>query len=163
MTRSSGQTTSSFPLEGAGDKLTSTISSPIQVHDVSKVPAKRAPKNWRTQRRNSQGTPIRHERNRTPAHQWRHRDVNRTYESSLGDNNAIVSERGIKSKMIYAHSIARAARYYPELVALSVGGRRLSFRELHRRIEQIAAELHRLGFKAVGPAGHSSSEQIRIS
>ena len=50
--------------------------------------------------------------------------------------------------MIYAHSIARAARYYPELVALSVGGRRLSFRQLHHRIEQIAAELHRLGFKA---------------
>ena len=50
--------------------------------------------------------------------------------------------------MIYAHSIARAARYYPELVALSVGGKRLSFRQLHQRIEQIAAELHRLGFKA---------------
>ena len=50
--------------------------------------------------------------------------------------------------MIYAHSIARAARYYPELVALSVGGKRLSFRELHQRIEQIAAELHRLGFQA---------------
>ena len=32
------------PLAGAGDKLTSTISSPIQVHDVSKVPARRAPK-----------------------------------------------------------------------------------------------------------------------
>src|SRR5712692_10210434 len=32
------------PLEGAGGKLTSTISSPIQVHGVSKVPAKRAPK-----------------------------------------------------------------------------------------------------------------------
>src|SRR6266446_2420099 len=32
------------PLEGAGDKLTSTISSPIQVHGVTKVPAKRAPK-----------------------------------------------------------------------------------------------------------------------
>jgi crotonobetainyl-CoA:carnitine CoA-transferase CaiB-like acyl-CoA transferase len=31
------------PLEGAGDRLTSTISSPIQVHDVNKVPAKRAP------------------------------------------------------------------------------------------------------------------------
>jgi formyl-CoA transferase len=31
------------PLEGAGDKLTLTISSPIQVHGVSKVPAKRAP------------------------------------------------------------------------------------------------------------------------
>src|SRR5260370_26626099 len=33
-----------IPLEGAGDKLTSTISSPIQVHGVTKVPAKRAPK-----------------------------------------------------------------------------------------------------------------------
>jgi formyl-CoA transferase len=31
------------PLEGAGAKLTSTISSPIQVHGVTKVPAKRAP------------------------------------------------------------------------------------------------------------------------
>jgi formyl-CoA transferase len=32
------------PLEGAGGKLTSTISSPMQVHGVTKVPAKRAPK-----------------------------------------------------------------------------------------------------------------------
>jgi formyl-CoA transferase len=31
------------PLEGAGGKLTSTISSPIQVHGVNKVVAKRAP------------------------------------------------------------------------------------------------------------------------
>src|SRR5580704_9734375 len=31
------------PLEGAGGKLTSTISSPIKVHGVAKVPAKRAP------------------------------------------------------------------------------------------------------------------------
>ena len=31
------------PLEGAGGKLTSTISSPIQVHGVTKVQAKRAP------------------------------------------------------------------------------------------------------------------------
>jgi crotonobetainyl-CoA:carnitine CoA-transferase CaiB-like acyl-CoA transferase len=31
------------PLEGAGDKLTSTISSPIQLHGVTKVPARRAP------------------------------------------------------------------------------------------------------------------------
>src|ERR1700758_5634345 len=31
------------PLEGAGGKLTSTISSPIQVHGVTKVSAKRAP------------------------------------------------------------------------------------------------------------------------
>jgi formyl-CoA transferase len=32
------------PLEGAGGKLTSTISSPIQVHGVTKVAARRAPK-----------------------------------------------------------------------------------------------------------------------
>jgi crotonobetainyl-CoA:carnitine CoA-transferase CaiB-like acyl-CoA transferase len=32
------------PLNGAGGKLTSTISSPLQVHGVDKVPAKRAPK-----------------------------------------------------------------------------------------------------------------------
>jgi hypothetical protein len=38
------------PLEGAGGKLTSTISSPLQVHGVAKVSAKRAPKDWRTQR-----------------------------------------------------------------------------------------------------------------
>jgi formyl-CoA transferase len=31
------------PLEGAGGKLTSTISSPIQVHGVAKVAARRAP------------------------------------------------------------------------------------------------------------------------
>jgi formyl-CoA transferase len=31
------------PLEGAGGNLKSTISSPIQVHDVAKVPAKRGP------------------------------------------------------------------------------------------------------------------------
>ncbi len=31
------------PLEGAGDKMTSTISSPLQVHGVTKVAAKRAP------------------------------------------------------------------------------------------------------------------------
>jgi crotonobetainyl-CoA:carnitine CoA-transferase CaiB-like acyl-CoA transferase len=31
------------PLEGAGGKLTSTISSPMQVHGVTKEPAKRAP------------------------------------------------------------------------------------------------------------------------
>jgi crotonobetainyl-CoA:carnitine CoA-transferase CaiB-like acyl-CoA transferase len=31
------------PLEGAGGKLQSTISSPLQIHGVAKVPAKRAP------------------------------------------------------------------------------------------------------------------------
>jgi formyl-CoA transferase len=32
-----------IPLEGAGAQMTSTISSPIQVHGVTKVSAKRAP------------------------------------------------------------------------------------------------------------------------
>src|SRR5712672_3854034 len=50
--------------------------------------------------------------------------------------------------MIYVHSIGRAARYYPNLVALSVRGRRLTFLELHQRIERIAAALHQLGFSA---------------
>jgi formyl-CoA transferase len=31
------------PLEGAGGKLDTTISSPIQVHGIAKVPARRAP------------------------------------------------------------------------------------------------------------------------
>ncbi len=31
------------PIEGAGDNIKSTISSPIQIHGVTKVPAKRAP------------------------------------------------------------------------------------------------------------------------
>jgi crotonobetainyl-CoA:carnitine CoA-transferase CaiB-like acyl-CoA transferase len=31
------------PLEGAGDRMTRTISSPLQIHDVAKVPARRAP------------------------------------------------------------------------------------------------------------------------
>jgi long-chain acyl-CoA synthetase len=50
--------------------------------------------------------------------------------------------------MIYVHSIGRAARYYPDLVALSVGGKRLTFLELHQRTEHIAAALHQLGFRA---------------
>ena len=31
------------PIEGAGGKLTSTISSPMQIHGVTKVPARRGP------------------------------------------------------------------------------------------------------------------------
>jgi crotonobetainyl-CoA:carnitine CoA-transferase CaiB-like acyl-CoA transferase len=31
------------PLDGAGGKLDTTISSPIQVHGITKVPARRAP------------------------------------------------------------------------------------------------------------------------
>jgi len=31
------------PIEGAGGNITSTVSSPMQVHGVAKVPARRAP------------------------------------------------------------------------------------------------------------------------
>jgi hypothetical protein len=55
--------------------------------------------------------------------------------------------------MIYVHSIGRAARYYPDLVALSVRGQRLTFLELHQRIERIAGALHQLGFRRVQPPG----------
>src|SRR5260370_1549132 len=50
--------------------------------------------------------------------------------------------------MIYVHSIVRAARYYPDLLALPVRGQRLTFLELQQRIERIAAALHQLGFRA---------------
>jgi acyl-CoA synthetase (AMP-forming)/AMP-acid ligase II len=50
--------------------------------------------------------------------------------------------------MIYVHSIGRAAKYYPNHVALSIGGMRLTFLELNQRIERIAAALHQLGFRA---------------
>jgi long-chain acyl-CoA synthetase len=50
--------------------------------------------------------------------------------------------------MIYVHSIGRAARYYPDLVALSVRGKQLTFLELHQRIERVAVALHQLGFGA---------------
>jgi len=46
--------TSSFHSKGAGGKLTSTISSPIQMHGVSKVPAKTRAGSRPAQRRGSQ-------------------------------------------------------------------------------------------------------------
>lgn len=49
--------------------------------------------------------------------------------------------------MIYVHSIGRAARYYPNHIALSVKGKRLNFRELHERVGCIAAALHQVGFQ----------------
>ena len=51
--------------------------------------------------------------------------------------------------MIYVHSLARAARYYPEQMALALGASRINFRELHQRVEGIAATLSKYGF-AVG-------------
>src|SRR5437588_2505737 len=50
--------------------------------------------------------------------------------------------------MIYVHSLGRAARYFPERTALAANGTRSSFRELHARVERIAAALTKHGFKA---------------
>ena len=49
--------------------------------------------------------------------------------------------------MIYVHSLGRAARYYGERTALSFGGKRLTFSELHSRVERIAAALSRRGLR----------------
>src|SRR5260221_4055532 len=50
--------------------------------------------------------------------------------------------------MIYSHTIDRAARYYPEHPALYVGGRPLTFREVHNRVTSVADALIRRGFNA---------------
>src|SRR6266705_80171 len=50
--------------------------------------------------------------------------------------------------MIYVHSLGRAARYFPERTALAANGTRSTFRELHARVERIAAALTKHGFKA---------------
>jgi crotonobetainyl-CoA:carnitine CoA-transferase CaiB-like acyl-CoA transferase len=62
------------PLTGAGDKLTETISSPIQVHGVAKAPARRAPNvgehNEEILRARLPG-----ERDRCAAREWRGAEV----------------------------------------------------------------------------------------
>src|SRR5467141_4101883 len=50
--------------------------------------------------------------------------------------------------MVYVHSLGRAARYFPERTALVANGTRSTFRELHARVERIAAALTKHGFKA---------------
>jgi acyl-CoA synthetase (AMP-forming)/AMP-acid ligase II len=50
--------------------------------------------------------------------------------------------------MIYVHSLGRAGRYFPERTALAANGTRSSFRELHARVERVAAALTKHGFKA---------------
>src|SRR5437764_14871250 len=50
--------------------------------------------------------------------------------------------------MIYVHTIGRAVRYFPELTALAANGTRSTFREMHARVERIAAALTKHGFKA---------------
>jgi acyl-CoA synthetase (AMP-forming)/AMP-acid ligase II len=49
--------------------------------------------------------------------------------------------------MIYVHSLGRAVRYYGAQTALSIGGHRLTFSELHHRVERIAAALSRRGLR----------------
>jgi long-chain acyl-CoA synthetase len=48
--------------------------------------------------------------------------------------------------MIYIHSLGRAVRFYPGRTALARDGRLLTFRELHTRVEGIAATLTSHGF-----------------
>src|SRR5271154_5174864 len=48
--------------------------------------------------------------------------------------------------MIYVHSLGRALRFYPGRAALARDGRLLTFRELHTRVEGIAATLTSHGF-----------------
>src|SRR6476660_2443112 len=50
--------------------------------------------------------------------------------------------------MIYAHSLGRAYRFYPDRAALVSETRRSTFRELHDRVGEIAAALKKHGFKA---------------
>src|SRR6201997_802140 len=49
--------------------------------------------------------------------------------------------------MIYVHSLGRALRFYPGRTALARDGRRLTFRELHNRVEGIAGTLTSNGFR----------------
>jgi long-chain acyl-CoA synthetase len=48
--------------------------------------------------------------------------------------------------MIHTHSLGRAARFYPERLALASGAKRSTFRELHDRVGRIAASLKNRGF-----------------
>lgn len=50
--------------------------------------------------------------------------------------------------MIYVHSLGRAFRFYPDRKALVRDGRAVTFRELHSRVEGIAATLSSAGFAA---------------
>jgi acyl-CoA synthetase (AMP-forming)/AMP-acid ligase II len=49
--------------------------------------------------------------------------------------------------MIHAHSLSRAARYFPEQIALASPGARANFRELNARVRLVAGALTRHGFK----------------
>jgi long-chain acyl-CoA synthetase len=50
--------------------------------------------------------------------------------------------------MIYVHSLGRASRLYGDRTALAPGGVRLTFRELHDRVQGVAAALSNQGLRA---------------
>src|SRR3989338_4263162 len=47
----------------------------------------------------------------------------------------------------YAYYLGRAARWYPERIAVIEGDRRLTYRELDRRVTALARALGRLGVR----------------
>jgi acyl-CoA synthetase (AMP-forming)/AMP-acid ligase II len=49
--------------------------------------------------------------------------------------------------LLYIHSLGRASRFYADRTALAPGGTRITFRELHERVQGIAAALSKLGFR----------------
>src|SRR5206468_6423229 len=55
--------------------------------------------------------------------------------------------------MIHIYSLGRAARYFPERMALTSNARRSTFRELDARVRRIAAALTKQGFKAADRRG----------
>jgi long-chain acyl-CoA synthetase len=50
--------------------------------------------------------------------------------------------------MMHVHALDRAARYYPERLAISSGATRVTFRELHARVTRVVAGLSEHGFAA---------------
>ena len=87
------------PLEGAGGKLTSTISSPIQVHGVAKVPARRAPELGEHNEEVLEQLGFSTQRNRRLARQRRHSESKR--------GRSAQSESGARSQLELDQAIIR--------------------------------------------------------
>ncbi len=65
-----------------------------------------------------------------------------------GERSARHSRLLLGAIMIYIYSLGRAARYFPERMALVSNARRSTFRELDARVGRVADALTRHGFKA---------------
>src|SRR5262245_53386009 len=57
------------------------------------------------------------------------------------------NQRPCGVRMIHAHSLGRAARYYAERTAFSVNGNPTTFREVNDRVAKVAAALTERGFR----------------